>query len=61
VWVHEVVVVVLVAVVAYTCACTALDSETEKTEQVAFLVALAHNKKVLLERMAVVATYKQTK
>jgi hypothetical protein len=48
----------LVAVVAYTCfvmVCT----DTEKTEQAALLVALAHDDWVLLERVAVVTTNKQ--
>ncbi len=48
----------LVAVVAYTCivmVCT----ETEKTEQAALLVALAHDDWALLERVAVVTTKKQ--
>ena len=53
-WGHEV--VVLVAVVAYTCMALDTDTDTETNKQAACLVALVHNEKVLLERVAVVAT-----
>jgi hypothetical protein len=35
------------------------NTDTEKNEQVAFLVALAHGERVLLERMALATTNNQ--